>query len=956
MTLHNVSHRIIAAGMGITRRAVSYTPTVAMTLHQWSFWGKRILSPYHLGASGETNTIEWEIRSDAGGGTDKPATTAALSSGTFDYRYTSVWAMDRLIQHTVHLSTPLELSASTQYWFILKSPSDTDNLIHPLAWLDTWPTADVATVHVAYYAGGVWTNDDAGAYDLTLSILDAQAGKKWQVVVDGLGYMTPDNLASYRCDQAQGGLAATRGGQSEYSQLRYPYTALSQDDWTSGGGQLVMEDPNAFLVAKNIDTTVAHQLILGPQVFPSSIEYSRAAEVEYAPSDKRWVFPLPLVAYSTPTSIKSWVAQKFTLATDLTITKFTIATRRSPHPLLHSLQAAIYTDNAGSPGTAVVGLMDVTASTHDLNWRVVPYAAGVVSAGTYWIVVKTSQVDNLYPEHYLLFDQTASAPGGRVKISADGLTWGTGPNISMCFQLNDGAYQLLNGNVSRFTYGEVNNVSALYVAAGKKVYQWSAADTHWDDISTSIDGAADVTTNDITDIVCFANKLFVAQGYTHHACSWDGTGWTDEADNYKYFCIGKGYLWASTSANTVQKYNGASWSSDITIGESIYEITAIQTYAGRLLVGKEDGIWEIDEKDLAKEYTVFRNQASPLNCKGMVQWSGMLFIPVMTSIWRWTGSSYREVGPSDHLAGPTEEWPNRIKDMCATSSLLYAMSSPEVATGYGGIMAYNGLGWHYLMVHTLANRTAVAAYVTSELPTAAPEIRVWYSEGQRVFFSKWPLHTNNRYDWTSATYHMNYGYILTSWYDGGLKDALKFWNRVAVIADVPSGTDVEVFFAKDGEDWRTTSDFIYLGKLTSASKTANGEYVLYFPDGITAKSVQLIFMFSTDDCTLTPRIKAYNVEAVVRQQPAYTHSFRLKLSDNVIKMDGSVETTRTGIDMWEELQRTARTDAPVLISFPWATVRGFISNLSLATYSYKADEGSQTEWERVAVVTVIEAT
>jgi len=136
----------------------------------------------------------------------------------------------------------------------------------------------------------------------------------------------------------------------------------------------------------------------------------------------------------------------------------------------------------------------------------------------------------------------------------------------------------------------------------------------------------------------------------------------------------------------------------------------------------------------------------------------------------------------------------------------------------------------------------------------------------------------------------------------------------------------------------------------------NGEYTLMFPDGMVAKSIQLIFILTTQDSTKTPRIKAYNVESLVRQQPVYAYTFRVLLADNITKMDTTTESTRTANDMWEELQRAAAKNEPVVISFPMKTARAVISYLREETAQYKP-EGMEGEiWERVAVVTAIEAT
>jgi len=389
------------------------------------------------------------------------------------------------------------------------------------------------------------------------------------------------------------------------------------------------------------------------------------------------------------------------------------------------------------------------------------------------------------------------------------------------------------------------------------------------------------------------------------------------------------------------------------VGTNLYNITDFINYAGRLLVGKENGIWDIDDQDLAREYTRFEGQEHPENCKGWAVWSGMLFIPIQeTSIWRWTATNYREVGPSDVTSGPTAKWPCKITRLFPSASKLWAAASPQTATGFGGLMCYNGMGWHSMARQNIVNYSNKALFITTELGS---EIRVWFACKTRPMYVKLSNYTNNRFDDPVMLFDNMGGIVVTSWWDGGLKDALKFWNRLNLIADIPTHSYIEIWAAKDGEDWETTADFILVGVLHSDDLSDDGEYSLMFPDGMVAKSIQLIFYLRTGDNDETPRIRAYNIESLVRQQPVDAYSFRILLADNITKMDGTT-ATRSANTMWEDLKRARAKNAPVIVAFPGKAVRGMISQLEEMTYRYKPLGTSSEVWERTANVTVIEAT
>jgi len=934
-----------------TRRAVSYTPSAAMTLRHFSFVAKRMMNyEYDFGAPtlDEISTIEWEIRADAGAG-NKPGTATALASGEFDWRYSSSWKLNRVVKYTINLQTGLELAKDTRYWFVLKIPSDDTDVKYPIAWANTYETGAASEVDSAVYSSeytqaGAWTTG-TNTYNLTLYILDDQAGQDWHVVIDGNGYMQPDKMRGYRCEQAASGLAQSRGGQSEWSQLRYPYTSLSQDNWTSGGGQLEPEDPAAYDYSVSLDTTKPNQMIIGPLVHLTGIEGTGP----YNDPTTLYRRTLPDVEYSNSTDgAATYVAQKFTApAGGITATSVAIRCARTAWQRVYALSVALYSDNAGSPGT-IMGSWVTLSPTFKWAWRYATVSQALSAGTAYWVVVKTSQVYGFEPEYYLAYDQDGSYAGGAAKYSRNGTTWATVTGASLAFRINYGIAGAMNGTVKKIVYGDVNGTAGLYALAGKEVYKWSEDDGHWDALTAAL-------TADGTDLICFNDDLYVAQGYSYVAKKYDGASWSNLSDNYKYFHVGKGYLWASTAANTVQHSNdGATWSSDITIGQSVYEITAFVNYSGRLLVGKEDGIWEIDDQDLSTEYLTFREYADADNCIGMCVWSGMLFIPVLGTIWRWQGSQYKDVGPTDGQPGMVSEWPHKISRMAAMPEFLLGSCDAASAASWGGVLFYNGMGWHHVLTSEQTGWDSDAIAVTSEVGS---EVRVWWGEGTRVTYASFPESGINRYEWGDADFHLNGGSIKTSWWDGGLKDALKFWNRLTLIAEIPTSTFIAVYYGVDGNDTNTPTELTYLGELREENRQDNGEFVLMFPDGLVAKSIQLHFVLNTNDSTVTPRIRAYNVECIVRQPPAYTYTFRVLLANNITKMDRSTEEDRDANDMWEELQRAAAKDETVIVSFPYKSVRGMISYLREETYQYKPVGTTDEEiWERVAVVSLIEAT
>ena len=961
----------------ITRLAISYTPAANMTLRQFAFVGQRgrWVAKYDETVT-DITTIEWEIRIDD---TNKPDTGTALASGSFDFRYTSVWKLFRIIKFAITLGTPLALTGATKYWVVLKSPSDARYVNNPLYWATTYETGAGSEVNAAVYwskyddNANTWSAGD-NTYNLTLYIESSQAGVQWHVVIDGNGYMTPDKLRGYQCTQGASPLAQSRGGQSEYSQLRFPYTSLSQDSWMGGSGQLNMTDGDmtAFLYSLNLDTLVPGQAILGPKRYKTGLGTGADVVQEYTVDDCK-TFGLPGTgAYLTRVI---YFAQKWQAAADYTVTALSIKSYilALPQSGINSYHIALCADDGGGlkPINVVAGGLDgwktYTVDRAIFAWGSAVFNQAVTTPTDYWIVVRATVAAGWNGEGFstwhCAFDKTASAPGGVAKHSPDGTTWTAfthgGESNSMLYRVNTG-YTPLPSDPIKFAYGEANGVAYLVCLAGKYVYRWDEGTTSWIDMSTGIMGSGvDLLTANGTDLIFFNDELFVAQGYGNNARVWDGVGyvfgsWSDVGQTVTYWHISHGYLWASTNVSEIKHSNdGAVWSAAIVVGTNLYEITGFIDYSGRFLIGKENGIWDWDVNDITIEYTRFEGQAHADNCKGWEVWSGMLFIPIQnTAVWRWQPSGYKEVGPTQaQLAGPSSKWANQITMFASTASRLWASARAMAATGYGGLQIYNGLGWHNYLRHEVVNQTNSAIIVTTEVGS---EYRVWFAEGGYPTYIKLPTFTNNRFDWGSADY-VDSGILVTSWWDGGLKDALKFWNRLTVIADLPTDTFINIYLAKDGEDWETTADMVFLGQLTNAQLTADNEYVMMFGDYMVAKSIQLVFELGTTNTAATPRIRAYNMECMVRQIPVDIHQFRIALSKNFTKLDGTT-MTRTPAQQWEELRRARAKNNPILVSFSGFTIRGFISHLSRIVDRYAVEGTAGVKWDLVANVAVIEAT
>jgi hypothetical protein len=110
----------------------------------------------------------------------------------------------------------------------------------------------------------------------------------------------------------------------------------------------------------------------------------------------------------------------------------------------------------------------------------------------------------------------------------------------------------------------------------------------------------------------------------------------------------------------------------------------------------------------------------------------------------------------------------------------------------------------------------------------------------------------------------------------------------------------------------------------------------------------------TNVTTATPRIKAYNLEAVLRRGVTMAYIFKVLLASNITRLDGTTETVRTAQSMWEEIKIAANTSEPVLVELPDQSFRGMITDLRLRQDRYSIEAEDTPVWEQVVTISLIE--
>lgn len=428
------------------------------------------------------------------------------------------------------------------------------------------------------------------------------------------------------------------------------------------------------------------------------------------------------------------------------------------------------------------------------------------------------------------------------------------------------------------------------------------------------------------------------------------------------FLVANGALYLTQTPNHLIYTTSAvitdPWSAEIHVGTQDHSVTGIVEYQGNVLVFKDNAAYQItvvdDTASFAVTYIPYDQAADSNNGTLPTKFAGYLFFPVGSDLWRWTGNMWNPSGPNMG-GGYYKKYRGMITAMTSSSDLLFAAVSAKDDDAWTQILAYNGLGWHPMsLMHAVG--TGIFECHTMILDTTTSTngmMRLWYGTGKRMSYMDLSKQTTNMWE-SEVEYNAQGGWYFSSWWDGGLSDAQKFFNRVSITLDLPvEETWVEVYYVLDGkEDWDSMDNFNYLGTLGYTQEALDRS--VCFPDTVTGKSVQIILHLCTNDNSYSPRIRALNLECLVSPQPTFVSSFRIKCSDDIRNMARHPDTDRTGHDMVEELKRLARRSDPILVSTPTYSFRAKLINLLFSTEVFKTSTTGEVVWERLADATFIE--
>jgi len=203
----------------------------------------------------------------------------------------------------------------------------------------------------------------------------------------------------------------TTSGNTKWSDLEPPWTAIAQESWAGGRGQEDEDDPTRFYDSRRLNTTFG-TIMLSPLE-----QYTRGYGKKQnfsLPGSVRWI--------SILSGARKYLAVKFTASDSYTVKYIELYVRRRGTPPA-SLSVALYSDSGDAPNAALETATITTTNIPDLEaefYRITltGVAIGSVPGASYWLRVTSSSADE--KNYWQVGVKNAS---GTTKKSTDGSTW-----------------------------------------------------------------------------------------------------------------------------------------------------------------------------------------------------------------------------------------------------------------------------------------------------------------------------------------------------------------------------------------------------------------------------------------------------------------------------------------------------------------------------------------------------
>ncbi len=440
---------------------------------------------------------------------------------------------------------------------------------------------------------------------------------------------------------------------------------------------------------------------------------------------------------------------------------------------------------------------------------------------------------------------------------------------------------------TKITSSETGYVVNKFVDFDTKTYACLAADGGVRKYAAAAWAATSQTTGTVNDAIATGTYLVAALDGARAkkmdtAGTWTNAGndTTPPSDFYR-LCLHAGYLWGSEhgtnklhygSSEDISDLEGDGDADEIVVGPGNIPIVNMVSYAGVLYVAREDGLWIVDDTNLAYSQQDFSAERHASNFASMCIYKGHLYFTVRQNIWRYTGSTFMKVTPNRYNETFPYQTYGNFENLTPRGDFLYCTARDTETSFHETLLCFDGVGWHKLwdVVDT--------PYIINTMNLSPYNDYLWLNyTGVANTTSYYALQALSELPYASFPTTGNH-YLYESVHDAGFVDVDKAHKALRFRTNNCSATQTitVAYSADDGA-------FTALGVVNTSPYQE-----LTFAAGVYGKKLQLRFDLATADAAQTPVLEACALKYMLRPTTVWGWQLPILVADDVRQLDGRV--------------------------------------------------------------------
>jgi hypothetical protein len=332
--------------------------------------------------------------------------------------------------------------------------------------------------------------------------------------------------------------------------------------------------------------------------------------------------------------------------------------------------------------------------------------------------------------------------------------------------------------------------------------------------------------------------------------------------------------------------NGGTWGQAIEVGKDDHDILQVFDVNGKLVVGKEDGLYEYLTIEGNKFVNIWAGAAATIandNFTRGIMYGGMFYTIVgETGFWRYNGAAWESL---EHIIQSPgfNDLGNRIRAFGTDGQWLHLvvedLNSDSISKECWllALKEYAGGGWS---VHTLCKFVMSDGIDMMTFRVSGGTNRFLYINGDvndRAFTHRiqLPNRTNTPRLATNKDLPLS-GTFTTSYMDWNRPQVVKAANRFSIISESAAvGQTVTVAYQKDDE-----TSFTNINSSGSVFN-ASPQQTIALNENVTGRRIRFRVTLTTDDTSKSPVVKAFVLDTTWRPQRLRRWHITAALEDRV---------------------------------------------------------------------------